>query len=45
VAGEVARLLGYPVHPDKRRAGLAFGEFEPLPEHVENYLSRQEGQQ
>lgn len=38
-AMEVHRLLGYPVHPDDRRAGLAFGEFEPLPEHVENYLS------
>ena len=39
---EVNRVLGYPVHHDKRRAGLAFGEFEPLPELVELNLSRQE---
>jgi len=43
-AGEVARLLGYPVHPDNRRAGLAFGEFEPLANLVEFNLARQEGQ-
>lgn len=42
--GDVSRLLGYPVHPDNRRAGLAFGEFEPLPESVEFYQKQEQPQ-